>query len=232
MLTDSGVSVVLYVDVAAQPNTRNPDLGIDVGEVQFLIPSPEPGQLRALSDAISHISRGGGFHWIYLPDVTGQVAAIQEEAFAAATALEREYEKERRSQEKVAQEILSLRTMSGRMPLTEVILNAPQPQPANPSPTDETPWATWRKPNTTFMFYGLHDGTGWMIITHQDQRLIAVPWPFFEGWDRALPERCGKADLELGGVSMDNFTATALYLRDKQKVMRFSTIWQDILNAA
>ena len=53
---------------------------------------------------------------------------------------------------------------------------------------------------------------------------------FFEGWDEALPVRFGKADAMLGGVFIEDFSALALYLRDRQKIMRFSTIWQDILD--
>lgn len=228
ILTDSDVPIVLYVDVGSRPSARDPDAARGTGEIHFLIPLPEHGQLRALSDALEHISMAGHFRWIYLPDVTKQVEAAQEQVNIEPANLEREYEAGRFREEKVRQEILGLRKFSA--PAPQVGFASMHTRLDNPRISDATPWATWRKPNSTFMFYGLRDRTSWMIITHQDGRLIAVPWPFFDGWDEALPERLGKADPALGGISLVHFEAMVSYLRDKQIAMHFSTTWQDILN--
>lgn len=230
MLTDNDVQVVLYVDVASRPNMRSADVAPEIGEIHFLVPPPEPGQLRALTDALAHISKSGRFHWIYLPDVDRQVTIAQEQVNTEAMNLERESEAERLRQEKVGREVVALRRLSAPGPEPLASFSSPQIRLDNPSPDNATPWAIWRKSNTTFMFYGLHDETGWMVITHQDGRLIAVPWPFFEGWDEALPDRFGKADPTLGGIFVNDFSLLALYLRDKHKILRFSTTWQDILN--
>ena len=229
-LTEDNVMVALYVDVASRPNDLDHDGPRDIGAIHFLIPLPEQGQLRALSDAIKHISAAGYLHWIHLPDVSGQVSAAQGEADAESENREREYEAVSARTERVRQEILNLRKLSA--PLPEVSFASIQTRLHNPRPNSETPWAKWRKPNTTFMFYGLRDRTSWIIVTHQDGRFVAVPWPIFEGWDESLPERLGLADLDLGGVPLVNFEAMMAYLRDKQIAMNFSTSWQDILNVS
>ena len=229
ILTDSNVKVVLYVDVASRPNGPETDLPIGTGAVQFLIPLPEHGQLRALSDGIEHVVKSGYFRWIHLPDVTGNVEAAQEQANTESFDLELENQAKQARDEKVRREIFGLRKFSTPSADIHRFISTPI-RLQNPHPDEVTPWAAWRKPNTTFLFYGLRDGSGWIVITHLDGRLVAVPWPNFDGWDESLPQHLGKADLSLGGVPLVHFEAMMTYVRDKQIATNFSTTWQDILD--
>lgn len=224
ILTDANVRVAVYVDVATHVNDRDPDGARDTGEIHFLVPLPQPGQLRALSDALEHISLKGHFKWIYLPDVTNQVENAQQLADSEAEGLEREFQANVQRERKVRDEIQALRRLlpdpkSDHEPVASFA--TPEVRLNNPRPGEETPWAKWRKLDTSFLFYGLRDGTGWLIITHQNGELVAVPWPYFEGWNEALPERLGKADIDLGGIPMGaNATSAMLYWREQLVAMR------------
>lgn len=226
--TESGAEVVMYVDVASQLNRRDVDLPAGFGEVHFLVPMPDYGQLRSLAEAVEHINSSGYFSWIYLPDLSGEVEAAQKQVESEAAELEKLHLLDIEAAEKVHREIRSVRGFGSPQHSPHIVARSPRVQ--NPEANASTPWASWRKPNTTFMFYGLRDQSGWMIITHQDGRPVAVPWPIFDGWDESLPVRLGVADLGLGGIPLAKFEDMMSYVRDKQVATHFSTTWQDILD--
>ena len=61
---------------------------------------------------------------------------------------------------------------------------APQPT----SPPEDAPWSAWRKQKSALLFYGLQDGSGWLILQHQDGRSILMPWPMASaGWESSMP---------------------------------------------
>ncbi|MDM0053899.1 hypothetical protein [Variovorax sp. J22R115] len=44
------------------------------------------------------------------------------------------------------------------------------PVVAKAADTDPSPWAAWRKPRSSFIFYGLADGSAWLMLQQ-------VAWP-------------------------------------------------------
>jgi len=99
-------------------------------------------------------------------------------------------------------------------------------------PTD-SPWDAWRKPHSSFIFYGLTDGTAWLLIQHVDGRFILVPCPKAdEGWDEQLPARLGTPDLALGGMVLFSEVNAMIYLRGRAQTVRTSSAWAEILQAA
>ena len=108
----------------------------------------------------------------------------------------------------------------------------PAPPPSVPLPAD-SPSNAWRKPRSSFIFYGLSDGSAWLLMQHQDGRAILTPWPKVDdGWNKQLPARLGTLDLTLGGVVLFSEVNTMIYLRGRAKTVRTSSEWGDILEAA
>ncbi|MEO9228457.1 MAG: competence protein CoiA family protein [Devosia sp.] len=225
---DNGAQVDLHVAVGdwrrKQSQSESSGVG-NIGKIIFWVPVPQPGQLRAMEDAQRHIVDTGLFVWVHQSDVLGLVAQARQRLNDRTRALER-----------VARETPSLRALGAgqrwaatkrEMDRARYEQERAEPVPATPDDVaviDESRWAAWRKPGTTFMFYGLKDGSGWLMVQHQDSRLILLPWPHVtDGWDEVLPARVGVPDQELQGLVLADPVNPFLYLRTVVKTTRITS---------
>ena len=212
---DNGAQVDLHVEVGDWRRKRSQSESSvgNIGKIIFWVPVPQPGQLRAMEDAQRHILDTGLFVWVHQPDAQGLVAQVRQRLNDRIRALER-----------VVRETQSLRALGAgqrwaqtkramdraRYEHKQVELTMAKPVAA---PVDESRWAAWRKPGSTFMFYGLKDGSGWLMVQHQDGRLILLPWPHVtDGWDEVLPARVGVPDQELQGLVLSHPVNPFIYL--------------------
>lgn len=216
----SGTRVQLFVEVGGERHAHLSDVEASHGSLLFEVPLPtDPEQLRDLATAEQYIERCGRFTWLRLPDTNAKVAEARQRLEQSARALAR-----------VSNEIDALHRMGGRRPLaTPAPIEVPVAKAAD---TDESPWSAWRKPRSSFIFYGLADGSGWLMLQHKDGRAVLVPWPGAqEGWDESLPARLGTADHELGGIVLTSDVNAMIYLRSQQGrggVVRTSSSWSEI----
>ncbi len=82
-------------------------------------------------------------------------------------------------------------------------------------------WAPDRKPGTTFIFYGMHDGAAWVIYTLKDTSHAMAAWPCTaEGWDEALPPSIGAPDLVLGVYRIPDLVSAMTFLASRAAVVR------------
>jgi len=190
LLEATGTTVHLFTDIAAG---RNPDLDAvpaTEGRVLFMVPLGfEAGQLVDLEAARAHIRLYGSFHWRDLPVEHPKLKETQQKLDLLA-----------RQRLRLPAESSALYRIGGRQPPSPP---APRPMPrppvAPPVEFDGSPWATWRKSPHAFLFYGMKDGTAWVLFPHRDGRYAMAPWPsLFDGWDTKIPPRVATLDRDLG----------------------------------
>ncbi|MGQ2924062.1 MAG: hypothetical protein ACT6SF_18780 [Hydrogenophaga sp.] len=88
------------------------------------------------------------------------------------------------------------------------------------------------KPGTSFGYFKLSDGTGWVRVQRNDGKQMLAPWPMFEGWDEALPAHIGVPDLDLGAYALRDVVSAVEYLRRQRVMEKVSGLWRDIVAAA
>ena len=103
---------------------------------------------------------------------------------------------------------------------------APTAKPVGP-----VPWK-WMKPGTSFGYFKMSDGTGWVRVQRNDGKQMLAPWPMFEGWDEALPAHIGSAELDFGAYALRDVVAAVEYLRRQRVLEKVSGLWRDIVAAA
>lgn len=103
---------------------------------------------------------------------------------------------------------------------------APTAQPVGP-----VPWK-WMKRGTSFGYFKLEDGTGWVRVQRHDGKQMLAPWPKFDGWDEALPAHIGPAEADFGAYALRDVVAAVEYLRRQSVRERVSGLWRDIVAAA
>lgn len=217
----SGARVHLFVEVGNERHSKLGAVDPSVGSLLFSVPLPtDPEQLKDVETAKRFIVASGSFTWGRLPDVDSKVAEARQRLDQAA-----------RARARLPEEINALHRMGDRH-RPSAAMAAEMPVAAKPTDTDESPWAAWRKPRSSFIFYGLGDGSAWLMLQHKDGRAVLVPWPRAEeGWDESLPARLGSADHELGGVVLTSDVNAMIYLRgrpDGGVVVRTSSSWSEI----
>lgn len=220
----SGTQVRLFVEAGSGSRLRMPEAEDHVGSLVFTVPLPtDTTQLGESVSAMNYIVEMGDFEWRHLPDAATLVAQTRRR-------LEQRAEDLARARARVQQESAALHRIQNNWAAPE-----PVPPPSVPLPTlpADSPWNAWRKPRSSFIFYGLNDGSAWLLMQHQDGRTILIPWPKADdGWDEQLPARLGTPDLALGGVVLFSEVNAMIYLRGRAKTVRTSGEWGDILQAA
>ena len=195
----------------------------DIGKIVFWVPVPQPGQLRAMEDARRHILAAGIFVWVHQPDAQGLVALARQRLDERVRAIER-----------VARETQSLRAMGDRQrwaaaekELDRARYEQERAQAASTTVAaviDESPWVAWRKPHSAFMFYGLKDGSGWLLLQHRDGRQVLLPWPVVsEGWDEVLPASVAVLDETLKGLVLAHPVNPFIYLGSRAEMTRITS---------
>lgn len=222
-LTD-GVRLALYVDVSqARPRQERRALGEEgLAEAVYWMPPPAPGELVTSEAAITFVRAKGEFHWLHHPDRTDLVDGARARLRQRLQALRQASGQWERDRAHLAgQRWAGIRAgMQTRLPPTPGG-TAPAAPNMSPGPVETPAWWIWRKPNSSMLFYGLTDGSGWLIVQHLDGRSVLVPWPRpDEGWDEAFPARVGTADSDLQGVVARDLTGAMMYLRDLVKLTR------------
>ncbi len=88
------------------------------------------------------------------------------------------------------------------------------------------------KPGTSFGYFKLNDGTGWVRVQRNDGQQMLAPWPMFEGWDEALPAHIGAAHLDFGAYALRDVVGAVEYLRRQTVREKVSGLWRDIASVA
>lgn len=214
----TGTHVQLWVDVGGSTEPRAVDLAAGKGAMVFRLPLPHtPDLLRDQAAAEQHIDDSGELVWLSCPD-------------AEAIRLSAQADLDRRAQS-LRDESTALQRMSSAAPVpgTELAAASWPPEPAR-EVVDQSPWAAWRKRPHAFLFYGLKDGTAWVIFPHQDGRMFMMPYPdAFEGWDEAMPARIGTADYEFNGYLVADRIQPMVYLGNLSKMIRTPSTWSELL---
>mgnify|MGYP003575423826 CR=1 FL=1 len=215
----SGTRVRLFVEVGYANTGRLPEVDGVEGGVLFSVPLPlDATVLNDQPSAKNFIVEAGIYEWQHLPDADPLIAETLQRLEQSAT-----------SRANVKEEISALRRIGGKSRLPAEVTRPPSQRQNE----DLSPWSAWRKPRSSFIFYGLTDGSAWLLMQHLDGRSILVPWPRAEeGWDEQLPARLGSPDLTLGGLVLASDVNTMIYLRGQAKAVRTSSDWVDILEAA
>lgn len=214
----TGTRVQLWVDVNGSTEPRATDLAAEEGAIVFRLPLPHSSDLlRNQAAAVQHIDDLGELIWLRCPDAEGIRVSAQADL-------------DRRAQ-RVQDESAALRRMSGAAPVQAPELPAASWPPSPPRDVvDQSPWAAWRKHPHAFLFYGLKDGTAWVIFPHQDGRMFMMPYPeAFEGWDEAIPARIGTANYEFNGYFVADRIQPMVYLGNLSKVIRTASTWLELL---
>jgi hypothetical protein len=213
----TGTAIHLFVDVNGGAEPRMEDVATEEGAVVYRVPLPyAPDQLRDHAAAVRHIDESGELMWLRCPDA---------ETLQVATRTELD----RRAQQ--AHNEAAMRRISIAAPL---LTQAPpallwsQPRPVEE--IDASPWAAWRKRPHSFTFYGLKDGTAWVIFPHRDGRMFMMPYPdAFEGWDEAMPARIGTVDNKFGGLLLADVSQAMMYLGSLSRMIRTASTWSELM---
>ncbi len=230
LATGTRVFVFVTIDGEGDPQTvERRD-----GALQLDVPLPlEATQLRDLAQAKRYIDAAGQWIWLALPDADDIKAKTLQAMKATVRAQQQAAEDQMRAQREAgAQRMEALRQQHQAQARA-----TPRPQQAAPvaapaSPIDESPWAAWRKPSSSIIFYQLKDGSRWAMLGHTDGRSVLMPWPPAEdGWDEALPPRVGAPDLELGGLVLHDSTEAMIYLSRNSQATRNSSNWGELVAA-
>lgn len=211
----SGTAVRLYVEADSVSTANLRPAPPHEGMLLVNVPLPPGGEaLKDLASAVQHIDTAATLEWIRLPDANAKIAELSEQLKERAKRLQ--YEREQ---------------IAARPPqLVDMPTPSPVAKPAPADELDESPWAAWRKPRSAFVYYGLQDGSAWVMFTHRDGRHVMAPWPNLEdGWDEALPARLGEPDLQLGVYVLRNQTQAMIYLGQMRPKVRTASNWAELV---
>lgn len=217
----TGSAVRIFVEVGATSAARLAFVPEHEGVLLLNVSLPSCSEdLKDLQAAIRHIANTSNLAWIRLPDVEARIGEVRQ----------RLEEKARR----VRDESQALWRMGGRtLPSTTVEPMAHQPKPpasASVVEPDGSPWSAWRKPRSAFLFYGLQDGSAWVLFTHKDGRHVMAPWPKLEeGWDESMPARIGSPDHQLGAYVLNDQLQAMIYLGGLRPRVQTASTWTELL---
>lgn len=195
---DTGAKVSLYVVVSEERPVFAPALGEEDAQVVVWYPMPSGVDLARLQSVREHILRSARVEWRHHPDVFGHVTNMRRRLQDLVRGEDR-----RRSRAAGMRWASIANRMKGSAPLP--VAEQPgdrthskhaQTPPAEGRQHDDEPqyaWAPYRQPLSSFIFYRLRDGVGWVLYPRVDGTLWLVPWPMFEEWDEYLPPAVAQA---------------------------------------
>lgn len=244
----SGTRIGLFVAVGPA-ESRFYERGGGEGALLYSVPLPAmTEQLQDLSSAQRHIDNHGRLKWLHCPDAELQRRKAAEDLNRRARSLLEETAALRRIAEMAAPP--PGRWAPNAVPrgathapawATRVPFQAPTPvpmpilnqaatiAPANPA-VDTSPWSSWRKFPHAFMFYGLKDGSAWLLFPHRDGRHMMAPYPHaFDGWDEAMPAHVAKANSDLGCYALVDRLQTMVFLGNLARMIRSASNWEEVL---
>lgn len=210
-------NVYLWIDGEAPPSLDRMN-----GALGFHLPMPPATAFRNHDDLCRFIDAHVAGQWLYLPDLTGQLAEAQLEADALAQAERERIEHFQAGLRQAAgQRWAKIRRAAHQIsPSSDFLANdqAPMPwapptqqaamTPQIPSPVSEKayPWATDHKPLSSFFCLQFNDGSQWLLYETNANGYLLRPWPQAEeGWDEALPRSIGIADESLGAYRVPSY---------------------------
>lgn len=216
----SGTKVHLFVEVSDSPSVRLPSMPPDDGIAILCVPLPTNVEdFKDLGTVGQYIDSAWNFVWARLPDARARIEEVLRQVEMRATRLRDERQ--------------ALWRMGGYTP--------PQAPPPSPVPAtaprasvtvevDESPWAAWRKPRSAFLFYGLKDGSAWVLFARKEGGHVMAPWPEqFEGWDEAMPAKIGEADLDRGVYVLRDQTQTMIFLGALSRKITTASTWVELI---
>lgn len=196
---DNGIAAQLYVLIEQAPPVFHPPLGSEtVAQIVVWFPMPGPAELKKLIYVRQHIRRCANVLWRYQPDVFGLVSKTRQRL-----------QTKLKEDEDLRSRAAGMKWAAIAQRMKAVGQDAQQAHPpdvqgmnqsAKNIPVTEKAydWAPDRKPQSSFIFYRLRDGTAWVVYTRTDETWSIVPRPAFEGWEEYLPASVAVASLQEG----------------------------------
>lgn len=223
---DSGAGAEVFVEIGEQ-FVAHVFAAEGLAKITFSCPIPAVSDLRDRERAERHLHKHGRLEWRYHPDSLGVVAAARErlKAMVAKDVHEAQVAAASRARDagrKWAAIGQQLHAAHETHPphWEEPLQRNPTASVRAPNPDEQFDWAPNRKPNSSFIFYRLKDGSAWVVYTMTDETLAVAPWPKEEGWDEALPRSVGRADETLGVYRCKGGTEVMTYLAPRSVRMR------------
>lgn len=182
-----------------------PDEGVGHcdGELIYRCPVPGKGEITTEASAAAFLREKSGWHWLKLPDPSGEQAQAQERLRARVSELQADQRFKLQSLRDLhsrRDSVAAWRRGPGydrSLEFTEdALADQPEPPPA-PAPS----WAVLKKKNSSaFAFQMRNSGEFWIVIQAADHPgYYVIPGEgLWDGWDEALPQSVGHADLAKG----------------------------------
>ncbi len=218
---DNGIEAYLFVQISDDLPKHLPTSKDAVASMVFHCSVPVTSDLRKREYAERHLQRHGNIVWRHQPDVFGLMAAAQSRLLLKARELDaadaRAHNRQQEEASKRQAEMSRLRLEQDAAAQRAAALKLlPKVDPLYS-------WAPSRKPDTSFIFYRLHDGSAWVVYTLSDGCMGIAAWPVSEeGWDEALPPSVGIVDSELGIYRASSAASHMIYLGEKSISVRTS----------
>lgn len=226
---DAGCELEIYVEIGDQPSRpflAGPDA---TASVVFWSSLPVVSDLRKRLYAEQHIRNHGRIIWRHHPDSLGIVDAARTRLRTRAKQDDDQVERIRQRQAEeagrkwagISGRLQHQLSVSEPLSIDEVqAMCAPDTTPAKPI-EQAYDWAPQRRPNTSFIFYRLHDGSAWVVYTLQDGSHAIAAWPRADdGWDESLPRSVGVPDEELGVYRAQDLVSAMTFLATRAAVVR------------
>lgn len=240
-----GATLDLYIDIGEEAANLDLTGKPEHAALMLWVAGPTPATpLRTREQAIGHIDANSRLFWRRMPDLFGKEAA------AMAELHHREKEERARHQQLMddrsrlaGQRWAQIRNRldagtapgySGEHHAVPSNPHAPgDPAHSNAEPKPESyPWAPEAKPNASFSFYKLKDGSAWVIYRRADDGCAIAPWGTeqeTEGWDEALPPSVGVPDIEARIYRADDSLGAMMFFRQSVDIMRTSSDPEDFI---
>lgn len=244
-----GVALDLYIDIGTAATDIDMTGRLNRAAIVLCVPIPPPSTLlRTREQAVNFIEANCSLVWRHMPDLFGI------EARAMATLRQRDEEDRERHKQFIDQRArmagqrwAQIRDrLEGRSPhpAGSEVGQAPGhgSEPARPENDPHAhaghaahskaqkastyPWAPEAKPNASFVFFRLKDGSAWVLYPRAAGGCGIAPWGTAqetEGWDEALPPSIGTPDCEAGLYRADDSLGAIIFFNRNVAITRSSS---------
>ena len=239
-VVEPGIALSLYIDIGVEAATLEWEGPRESAAVLLSVASPNTTvELRTRESAMSYIQSSSRMVWLHMPDVLGMQAAAMEEL--------RRRDQDERERHKLAMDAQARMAGQRWARIRDTMADAaaqaafgslghvhdhigpnatgeharkPEPKPAT------YPWAPEAKPNASYIFFRLKDGSAWVVYPRDAGGTGIAPWGAAEdivGWEEALPPSVGQADAAAGLYRADDAVAAIMFFNRQLWASRSST---------
>lgn len=220
--------LLTIVSVAREKRIQCQNPGCGHGVYAAIHVVEDEGQLLVMGSTC-YAKRYGGAEALGKPSYGysgGLLTAEQRDVLANNTALliaqlKREHERVK------AEAAAKLKALKER--LQPGVIARPISAPAA-APNPRHPWPWQHRTNTSVAVLWSPSDQCWLRVMHQDGTHKLVPWPAVEGWQTALPDFCGPADIAMGYYSLPNVVSALKGLQELGFSTPQVTRWPQVLS--